>query len=368
MVQGRRRDIGLGALRIDELGVVSPLREIPILQRPSLTLAEAREKAALLRAMAKAGRDPVAERDRDRRSDVTFAVAATEMHSDKSTGWSEKTATQFLSALKTHAFPKLGSRYVADISAEDIRLALAPIWQSKPAQAVKVRARIGQVLDYSKAKGWRETEAPRRSLSTILSAQPAAGAMEAMPYADVPKFFAEQSAKGTAVSRAALLFQILTAARSGEVRGARWSQIDFAAREWRRPKELMKGPIAKRKPHTVTLNSQAIAVLERIREFTGKTRPDDFIFPGPKGGQLSDMALSSVMRDAGLDSVPHGFRSSFRDWAAEKMSKIPDPVAEAALSHVVPEKVVAAYKRTTFLDMRRKLLAAWGAYVVSANA
>lgn len=368
MVQGRRRDIGLGSLRVDDVRDKSPLLDIPILQRPSLTLAEAREKAAILRAMAKAGLDPIAERDKDRRSAVTFEVAAREMHGDKAGGWADKTAGQFLSALERHAFPTLGKRYVADISADDIRHALSPIWQDKPAIAAKVRHRVGQVLDYAKAKGWRETEAPRRSLSTILSAQPASGHMEAMPFADVPAFYATQNAKGETISRLALLFLIVTTARSGEVRGACWSQIDLEAGEWRRPKELMKGPKAKRKPHTITLNAEAIAILGRARDLVGSARPGDFVFPGVKGGKLSDMTLSKVMRDAGSTDVPHGFRSSFRDWAAEKMPHIPDPVAEAALAHVVPEKVVAAYKRTAFLEMRRSLLDAWGAFVTNAES
>lgn len=367
MVAGNRRDIGLGSVRVDALGEGSPLAEIPILHRKSLTLAEAREKAALLRAMARAGLNPVAERDKDRRSAVTFEEAAKEMHADKKPGWAPKTAAQFLSTLESHAFPSLGRRYVTDISAEDIRAALVPIWQSKPAMAAKVRHRIGQVLDYAKAKGWRVAEAPRRSLSTILSSQPATGHMEAMPFGAVPAFFAEQAAKSPAMSRLALLFQILTAARSGEVRAARWSQIDLDAREWRRPKEMMKGPKAKRKPHTVTLSSQAVDVLNRARALVPPKRGEDIVFPGPKGGALSDMALSKIMRDAGLASVPHGFRSSFRDWAAEKMPTVPDPVAEAALAHVVPDKVVAAYKRTSFMAMRRKLTDAWGKFVAGSQ-
>ena len=367
-VGGRRRDIGLGTVRVDALGERSPLLDHPILQRAALTLSEAREKARILRALAKSGLDPVAERDRDRRSAVTFAEAAKSMHKDKAGGWADKTANQFLSTLESHAFPALGKRYVADIGAEDIRQALSAIWTAKPAMAAKVRHRIGQVLDFAKAKGWRATEAPRKSLSTILAAQPAGGHMEAMPYADVPRFFAGQSEKADTMGRLALLFVILTAARSGEVRAARWSQIDQSARLWHRPKEIMKGPMAKRKAHTVTLNSQAIDILRRARELGSTGKTDDLVFPGPRGGMLSDMALSKMMRDAGQVAVPHGFRSSFRDWCAEQMPNVPDPVAEAALAHVVPDKVVAAYRRSSFLEMRRELLDAWGGFVASANA
>jgi integrase len=161
----------------------------------------------------------------------------------------------------------------------------------------------------------------------------------------------------------ALLFQIYTAARPGEVRAARWGQIDLAKRDWNRPAEMMKGVHAP--AHTVTLNDAAVALLELILR-DRRPQPTELIFPGQRGGMLSDMTLNKIIRTAKLSYDTHAFRSSFRDWAAEKMSEVPDPVAEAALAHTVPDKVVRAYKRTNFLEMRRKLFDAWGEFTQSA--
>jgi len=153
------------------------------------------------------------------------------------------------------------------------------------------------------------------------------------------------------------MFLILTAARPGEVRFARWGQIDEKKAEWHRPAEIMK----LREAHTVTLSSAAVALLSETRgERT--PRPEQLIFPGQRLTPLSDMTFSKVLRDAGLSYNAHAFRSSFRDWAAEQMPDVPDPVAESALAHVVPDKVVRAYKRTSFMEMRRKLLEGWGKF------
>ena len=156
------------------------------------------------------------------------------------------------------------------------------------------------------------------------------------------------------------MLHILTAARPGEIRRARWGQIDFDNRDWNRTADMMKGVHAG--PHTVTLNAAAIALLSEIK---GDRTPDraDLIFPGQRGGLMSDMTMNKVMLVAKRPYDVHGFRSSFRDWAAEKMPDIPDPVAEAAIAHVVPDKVIRAYKRTKFIEMRRTLLEAWGEYV-----
>jgi integrase len=180
-----------------------------------------------------------------------------------------------------------------------------------------------------------------------------------MPYAEVPAFVADLRGRAPSTGRQALLFLIYTAARPGEVRGARWGQIDLAKRDWNRPSELMKGVDAP--PHTVTLNAAAIALLEAVKG-DRTPKPDELIFGGLRGAMMSDMTMAKVLRTAGLPYDAHAFRSSFRDWAAEKMPEIPDPVAEAALAHAVPDKVVRAYKRTTFVEMRRTLLERWGDY------
>lgn len=333
---GRRRDIGLGSIA-------------------ALNLAEAREKAAELRKHALNGRDPIAERDRDRGPIPTFKEAARAAHNDLKSGWTPKYAAAFLSTLDDHAFGLLGSRRVDSIDAALVRDMLSPIWTKIPTTARKVRQRVGTVLNYAYSKGWREHEAPMKSVTLGLARQASAGNFAAMPYPEVPNFLAELRSKPETTGRDALMFLLFTAARSGEVRTARWSHIDLESATWNRPAQLMKNRLA----HAVTLNQQAIELLRR-RLANESPRPDDLIFPARNGKPLCDMTLSKVLKVAKVPFTVHGFRSSFRDWAAETMPNIPDPVAEAALAHVVSDKVIAAYKRTTFVNLRRELLDAWG--------
>lgn len=338
---GKRRDIGLGSVA-------------------ALSLSEARQRAVDLRKHALNGRDPIAERDRDKRATPTFKEAVKSTHAALKKGWVEKNAAAFLTSLETYAYPTLGNLQVDTIEAGHIRDMLEPIWTTKPELARKVRTRVGQVLNYSHSKGWRATEAPGRSITVGLSKQPAGKNFKAMPYAAVPAFVQSLRSAAATVGRQALLFQILTAARPGEVRAARWGQIDVKGRDWNRPAETLKGGEA----HTVTLNAAAIALLEEVRG--GRTtRPDELIFAGQRGALLSNMTMNKVLRSAGQAYDAHGFRSSFRDWAAEQMPDVPDPVAEAALAHAVPDMVVRAYKRTTFVEMRRVLLEAWGNFCVA---
>lgn len=359
-VGGQRRDIGLGSVELAPLSERSRIGDdLPLEQRSSLTLAEARELSARLRNVAKAGRDPAAERRRDRSPPPTFKAATIAAHAALAPGWSKKTADAFLSSLQDHAHPLLGSKRVDLIHADDIAAALAPIWTKKPGVARKVRQRIGKVLDFAKAKRWRESEAPRQSVSTLVGKTPASGNYPAMPYYDVPAFNAGLGSSTETGGRLALMLLIATAARSGEVREARWKHINWDKREWNRPADLMKNG----KAHTVTLNEQAMGVLRRAAAYSNNENGEALIFPNRKGEPLSDMTISKVMRDAKVPFVPHGFRSSFRDWAAEKMPHVPDPVAEAALAHTVPDAVVRAYKRTQFLELRRQLLNEWGRYI-----
>lgn len=362
-VDGRRRDIGLGSvIAEDKLKRPSAIGEdIPLEQRSRLTLAEARELAARLRNVAKAGRDPAAERRRDRSPPPSFKEAAIKAHAALAPSWSKKTADAFLASLQEHAYPSLGGTRVDEIEADDIATTLKAIWTTKPSIARKVRQRIGKVLDFAKAKRWRESEAPRHSVATLVGKAKEGGNFSAMPYADVPAYFSRLGTETETTGRLALMLIIATAARSGEVRTARWGHINWDKREWNRPPELMKGG----KAHSVTLNEQAMDVLRRAAAHTNSEDPAALIFASRKGTVISDMTISKVMRDAKLAHVPHGFRSSFRDWAAEKMSQIPDPVAEAALAHTVPDAVVKAYKRAKFTDLRRQLLDAWGSFIAS---
>jgi len=368
---GSRRDVGLGSAdlaprKAPVAGSDSdPLHDIPILERRLLTLAEAREKAAILRRLAKAGRDPVAERDKDRRTSRTFKDAAEAYRKTMAGTWTKAHASRFINSLTEHAFPQLGAKAVNQIDAAAMRDALAPIWTTMPVTAGKLRQRIAAVLNYSNSEGWRPTEAPLRALSFMLGDRPVGGNYPAMPFEEVPGFVAELEADTETMGRLALRFLIFTAARSGEVRKTTWAHIDLEGRLWNRPADLMKGKNAK--AHSVTLNDQAIAVLKQAAE-QGGTKPDAPVFLSSKGQALSDMTISKIMRDKGLDYVPHGFRSSFRDWAAERMPSIPDPVAEAALAHKVSDKVVAAYKRTTFIELRRQLLDAWGLFAGGQGA
>lgn len=333
---GKRRDIGLGSIA-------------------ALNLAEAREKAAELRKHALNGRDPITERDRDRGPIPTFREAARAAHNDLKSGWTPKYAAAFLSTLEDHAFGLLGSRRIDMIDAALVRDMLAPIWTRIPCTARKLRQRVGTVLNYAYSKGWREHEAPLKSVTLGLARQASAGNFAAMPYSEVPKFVADVVSKPATTGRDALMFLLFTAARSGEVRTVRWCHVDLESATWNRPAELMKNRLA----HTITLNQQAIDLLRR-RCADASPLPDDLIFPARNGKPLSDMTITKVLKDAKVPFTVHGFRSSFRDWAAETMPKIPDPVAEAALAHVVSDKVIAAYKRTTFVALRRELLDAWG--------
>jgi len=352
-IDGRRRDVGLGS--VSPYDSLTELDEIPLLEKCVLTLAEARLKAATLRQMAKAGRDPVAELSRDRSPIPNFNEAALKAYEAKLPEWSATTAVSFMSSMEKHAFPQLGKILVSDVDAATIAKTLSAIWMTTPQIALKVRQRIGLVLNYAEAQSWRTSSMPNDAISMLLPKQLEGGHFDAMPYKEVPVFVSSLNTT-LSIGRLALLFLIFTAARSGEVRGAKWNQIDMAERLWHRPAELMKGRNAK--AHTVTLNSQALAIIKIASQF--RRNSTDLIFPSRSGGELSDTALSSFMD--GIFGTPHGFRSSFRDWAAEKMPHIPDPVAEAAIAHKVSNKVVAAYKRTAFLEMRRVLLDEWGIF------
>jgi len=362
-VEGKRRDIGLGS--VDLLGKRDPAEEnVPILSRRRLTLAEAREKAGILCRLAKAGRDPIIERDKDRSHVPTFKEATTKCHADLKSGWSQRNAAAFLASLEDHAFPALGRYRVDHIEASHIRDMLAPIWTEIPTMARKVRQRVGIVLNYAKAKGWRASEAPGKSVTMGLARGHKGGNFAAMPYAEVPALMATLEAKTVTVGRLALRFLILTGARSGEVRNATWAQVETDKKLWNRPAAIMKNGLQ----HSVTLSNAALSVLEEAKAIRTSEKADAPIFPSSKGGAISDMTISKIMRDMNLPYVPHGFRSSFRDFAAEQMPHIPDPVAEAALAHAVQDKVVASYKRTDFLVMRRQLLDAWATYLADRPA
>ena len=361
-VDGKRRDIGLGTVDVDGVGSDAFGKgdtrhaDIPLMLRKNLSLAEAREKAAALRKLAKAGSDPKLERDRQRVKVPSFAEAVAEAHRALSSGWSDRTAKAFKASLEEHANPTLGALKVNAIGSAEVIVALAPIWTDKPVMARKVRSRIGQVLAFAKARGWRTDALPdSRELRTGLSKQARGGNFAAMPFADVPTFIAGELGKGVSAGRYAVLFAILTAARSGEVRQATWEQISIDSRTWTRPASVMK----MKEGHVVTLSDAAIALLEA---YTPKDMRTGLIFSGIRGGPLSDMSLTKALRTAGRTETVHGFRSAFRDWAAERMPTIPAMVAEMALAHRVGTATEQAYLRTDLRDMRHALMGAWGCF------
>lgn len=335
---GKREDIGLGGY-------------------PIVPLAKARDKALELRRAAKEGESARAVRDLKKVRIPTFQEAVDLAHSEFSKGWSEKNSADFKASLMQHIVPKIGTKRIDHISEADVISALSAIWTEKPAVAQKLRVRIMQTLSFAKANGWRGPVPEARDISRGLAKQPKGGNYAAMPYQDVPAFVSEQLDCEHTAGRLALLFTVLTAARSGEVRSARWEHIDIEGRAWNRPANLMKSD----EKHTVTLSDAAVVILERAKAAFGG---NGLVFPGSRpGSQLSDMTLSKVMRTAKQSETVHGFRSTFRDWAAERMPTVPAMVAEMALAHSVGNKTEQAYLRSDLRDMRRALMEAWGRFV-----
>ena len=334
---GKRRDIGLGSAAI-------------------VTLKDARDKADELRKLYQGGVDPLAERRAAKLAMATiptFRDAAIIAHSEHKAGWRNvKHRTDWLSSLERYAFPAIGTIRVDLIDAPTVRDLLLPIWLERPETARRVRQRVKLVVDWAAAKGYR-TALDLNGIAKALPRQPKSDShFKAMPYDDVPAFVAALKASGETVSRLALQFLILTAARSGEVRGATWPEIDMEARTWIVPGKRMKAG----KEHVVPLSDAAMAILSRAASIR-KTN-DAVIFPGTKGQPLSDMTMLKIMRDRSLPFSVHGFRAAFKTWAVEATS-FPDAVSEAALAHIDANKVRAAYSHTDFLAKRADLMAVW---------
>jgi integrase len=341
-VDGRRRDIGLGSV-------------------DTLSLAEARAKAAQGRRWAKEGKDPSFEWRKAKETIPTFEKAARACFADLKSGWSNsKHAAQWLSTLEQYAFPLIGSHRVDRIDSNEVLSVLLPIWLKVPETATRVRQRVRAVLDYSKAKGWRKDEAPSSSLSKALPRQSRhRGHHKAMAYPEIPALWATLNEGGGGTGRLALMLTILTAARSGETRGATWAEFDLSKALWTIPGKRMKGGVT----HVVPLSQPALAILKEMSGLiTGKK--DEPVFPGNKGKPLSDATMAKALRVAGGgDNTVHGMRSTFRDWVAEKLPSVPNAVAETALAHKNPNEVEAAYRRTMFLDQRRDLMTKWADYL-----
>lgn len=358
---GKRREMGLG--REDPKGT------------NGLTLAQARMKAAAAREALAAGQDPIAARDGKPSEDETppepaaiptFGEVATAQIAVWKKGWKNaKHAAQWTTTLKTYAKP-LWAMPIDAVTTDDVLKVLQPIWTSKPETAARLRGRIERVLSAAKVKGHRAGENPaqwRGHLDQLLPPHKklTRGHHAAMEYEAVPKFMAVLADRPALAARA-LEFLILTAARSGEVLGATWAEIDLDQNLWVIPASRMKS----KKEHRVPLTPGAVAVLEAVKPlsllFTDEGGPDAApVFPGDAGGRLSIMAMAMLLRRLEIKVTVHGFRSSFRDWAGEE-TDFPREVAEAALAHKVGNQTELAYRRGDALKKRRQMMEDWAAF------
>ena len=328
----------------------------------SVPLADARRKAEAARRAVAEKRNPIEERraeEAKRDAATTFGAFADSLVSDISHGFrNAKHVAQWSMTLKTYAAP-IRCKSLDEITTDDVLGVLKPIWQTKSETASRLRGRIERVLDAARAKGLRSGENPARWRGHLANLLPkrhklSRGHHAAMPYRDVPAFLERLRGLG-GMSALALEFCILAAARSGEVLGARWDEIDREAAVWTVAPARMKAG----RDHRVPLSPRMLAILDA----TEKVRTGDFVFPGQKRGKpLSSMALEMLLRRMKIENATvHGFRSSFRDWSAEKTS-FPREVAEAALAHVVGDATERAYRRGDVLEKRRQLMKAWADY------
>lgn len=345
VVHGRRREIGLGPVSL-------------------VGLAEAREEARRLRLVARQGGDPIAERDRGKRVSLTFEAAARKVHAEHVAPHNRnaKHVAQWLSTVETYAFPTMGKLPVHAVEQADVLRVLAPIWTEKPETARRVRQRLRTVLDWARTAGHREGVNPVEGVEKGLPKQRDRAAHHAaLPWRELPDLMPRlEAAEG--MGALALRFAILTAARSGEVRGSTWDEIDLDAKVWTIPAERMKAGRA----HRVPLSDAALAVLEAAKGLA--TRSEALVFPSAKAGRpLSDMTLAAVLKRLGVPATVHGFRSTFRDWA-EEATGFPHEVKEAALAHTLRDKVEAAYRRTDLFEKRRDMMQAWASHSTDAGA
>ena len=345
VVQGRRRDIGLGGFTL-------------------VTLAEARAKALAYRKVARDGGDPLAERRQAQATVPTFSEAAEQVHESHKASWrNPKHAAQWINTLKTYAYPHIGSHRVNTLGTPDILRVLSPIWLTKPETARRVRQRIGTVLDWAKAAGYRTGENPVEGVERGLPRQAErAQHHAALPYDDVPAFVAKlRGSEQGDIARLAFEFLILTAARTGEVIYATWSEIDEAQALWTVPAARMKAG----REHRVPLSRRALGILREAKLLAVNS---SYIFPGRSITKpLSNMAFLMGLRRLKLPITAHGFRSAFRDWAAET-TNVPREIAEMALAHAVENRTEAAYLRSDLLAKRRELMEQWSAFVEAGTA
>lgn len=337
--RGRAKEMGLGSAA-------------------SVPLADARERATDARRKVARGLNPIEERKRDG-GIPSFGDMADEVRESLSAGFrNEKHKAQWKSTLETYAAP-LRPKPVDTITTDDVLAVLKPIWTTKPETASRVRGRIEKVLDAAKAKGFREGENPARWRGHLDHLLPkpsklSRGHHPAMPYEQLPAFITDLR-KREATAALALELCILTAARSGEILGMRWPEVDLEKKVWTVPADRMKAG----REHRVPLSSRALAILQQLE----RLKTGEFVFQGQaRNKPLSSMAMEMVLRRMEIEAATvHGFRSSFRDWAGN-VSSFPREIVEMALAHVIGDKAEQAYRRGDALEKRRKLMDAWASY------
>lgn len=348
MIGGRRRAIGLGPF-------------------PEVTLAQARDDARSVKQSIRRGVDPIAERraaqDALRASEakrLTFEQAARRCHAAREKEFrNAKHRKDWIASLERYAFPKIGPLAVADVELAHVLSVLEPIWHERTETATRVRQRMESVLTWAAVSGYRAGDNPARWQGNLKEVLPAPSKIakvthhRALPWHQVPGFMADLRGRDGTGARA-LELAILTAARSGEVRLATWNEFDLGARLWTVPGDRIKAG----RTHRVPLSDDAVALLEKLPRFKGSP----YVFTAPRGGPLSDMSISAVCKRMGIDAVPHGFRSSFKDWARNRTSYA-DEVSELALAHVNSDATRAAYARDELLPQRTRLMAEWARFL-----
>jgi integrase len=340
VIHGKRRDIGIGSASL-------------------VSLVEAREAALQHRKAARAGDDPIAAKRRST-GILTFEEAARKVHELSKPTWrNEKHGDQWINTMTSYVFPAFGWKRIDIVSSADVLGALSSIWNDKPETARRIKQRIGSVFKWAMANGWR-TDNPAETITKALPKHDRSKTVhrKALPYNQVGGAIKKvQESEAAGVTKLAFEFLVLTATRSAETREAVWTEFDLAKAVWTIPAARMKA----KKDHRVPLSARCIAILAEAQ--TLKRSTDDLVFPGTKDTKpLSDMTLSKLMKDLGIEAVPHGFRSSFRDWAGETTAH-PREVIEFALAHAIQDKAEAAYARSDLFDKRRKLMDAWSNFL-----
>ena len=343
VINSKRCDLGLGSVSL-------------------VSLAVAREKALENRKAARAGYDPLAAR-KVATAMPTFEQAARIVYENNLPTWrNPKHGPQWIGTLETYVFPFFGNKKVDQVTASDVLTALTPIWVAKHETASRVRQRISTTLKWAIAHGHRQDNPAEAVMQALPKPDKTPKRHKSLHYSEVAS--AIEKIKGCGASLAVKLgveLLILTASRSGEVRGAKWEEFDLDAKVWTVPASRMKA----KKEHRVPLSDRCMEILEQAKSLIG---PDGYVFPGSVAGKpLADATFSKLLREQGIDCVPHGFRSSFRVWASEQ-TNFPNQVCEFALAHVIKDKAEAAYQRSDLFDKRCKLMDAWASYILKSKS